>query len=321
MSVRVSAGKRRGGGWKVVGPGLAGGRSPWHSVTQQGELPGGPTASFHSKGSHLFDQTYNFCASCSKQSGISTWKSVTWMHENCWLPSAFLSSIPTHHRPTRGLIRPSPQEMMGARRRCWLGQKTGILPNGDTPPRTAHSEVFLVLGFVRGRTCSLAGDPDTRTSEPGGKGRRELAKVCRPYTPWLSGVACVQEVGPQRRLRAKGLMLSSLGAGKDSGKPWTARRSNQSILREILREISPEYSWEELMLKLKLQYFGHLMWRAKYYKLQRNVTPWEKTKYRAYLREEEKFWAPVWLGQSQSQKSGFLHCCFHLQFHQQSCSR
>ena len=72
MSVRVNAGKGRGGGWKVVGPGLAGGRSPWHSVTQQGELPGGPTASFHSKGSHLFDQTYNFCASCSKQSGIST---------------------------------------------------------------------------------------------------------------------------------------------------------------------------------------------------------------------------------------------------------
>ena len=37
--------------------------------------------------------------------------------------------------------------------------------------------------------------------------------------------------------------------------PWTARRSNQSILREI----SPEYSLEGLMLKLKLQYFGHLM--------------------------------------------------------------
>ena len=37
--------------------------------------------------------------------------------------------------------------------------------------------------------------------------------------------------------------------------PWTARRSNQSILKEI----SPEYSWEGLMLKLKLQYFGHLM--------------------------------------------------------------
>ena len=40
--------------------------------------------------------------------------------------------------------------------------------------------------------------------------------------------------------------------------PWTARKSNQSILKEI----SPEYSLEGLMLKLKLQYFGHLMHRA-----------------------------------------------------------
>ena len=39
---------------------------------------------------------------------------------------------------------------------------------------------------------------------------------------------------------------------------WTARRSNQSILKEI----SPEYSLEQLMLKLKLQYFGHLMQRV-----------------------------------------------------------
>ena len=46
--------------------------------------------------------------------------------------------------------------------------------------------------------------------------------------------------------------------------PWTARRSNQSILKEI----SPECSLEGLMLKLKLQYFGHLMWR---------VDPLEKT--------------------------------------------
>ena len=43
--------------------------------------------------------------------------------------------------------------------------------------------------------------------------------------------------------------------------PWTAKRSNQSILKEI----SPEYSLERLMLKLKLQYFGHLM---------RKVIPW-----------------------------------------------
>ena len=40
--------------------------------------------------------------------------------------------------------------------------------------------------------------------------------------------------------------------------PWTARRSNHSILKEI----NPEYSLEELMLKLKLQYFDHLMWKA-----------------------------------------------------------
>ena len=46
--------------------------------------------------------------------------------------------------------------------------------------------------------------------------------------------------------------------------PWTARRSNQSILKEI----SPEYPLEGLMLKLKRQYFGHLMRRA---------NSWEKT--------------------------------------------
>ena len=40
--------------------------------------------------------------------------------------------------------------------------------------------------------------------------------------------------------------------------PWTARRSNQSILKEII----PEYSLEGMMLKLRLHYFGHLMWRA-----------------------------------------------------------
>ena len=66
-------------------------------------------------------------------------------------------------------------------------------------------------------------------------------------------------VGPERRLSTKELMLSNCGAGEDSGKvPWTARRSNQSILKEI----SPEYSLKGLMLKLKLQYFGHLIRRA-----------------------------------------------------------
>ena len=54
------------------------------------------------------------------------------------------------------------------------------------------------------------------------------------------------------------LMLSNCGTGEDSliRVPWAARRSNRSILKEI----SPEYSWQGLMLKL--QYFGHLMQRA-----------------------------------------------------------
>ena len=53
--------------------------------------------------------------------------------------------------------------------------------------------------------------------------------------------------------------------------PWTARRSNQSILKEI----NPEYSLEGLMLKLKLQYFGHLMRRADSFE---KTLMWERLK-------------------------------------------
>ena len=53
-------------------------------------------------------------------------------------------------------------------------------------------------------------------------------------------------------------MLLNCGVGKDLRVPWTARRSNQSILKEI----SPGFSLEGLMLKLKLQYFGHLLRRV-----------------------------------------------------------
>ena len=58
-----------------------------------------------------------------------------------------------------------------------------------------------------------------------------------------------------RKLSTEELMLLNCGLFRV---PWTARRSNQSILKEI----SPEYSLEGLTLKLKLQYFGHLMQRA-----------------------------------------------------------
>ena len=63
-------------------------------------------------------------------------------------------------------------------------------------------------------------------------------------------------VGLQRKLRAEELML--LNWRRLLRVPWTARRSTQSILKEI----SPGCSLEALMLKLKLQYFGHLMWRT-----------------------------------------------------------
>ena len=54
-------------------------------------------------------------------------------------------------------------------------------------------------------------------------------------------------------------MLLNCGVGEDSLRvPWTAKRSNQSILKEV----SLDSSLEGLMLKLKLQYFGHLMWRT-----------------------------------------------------------
>ena len=54
------------------------------------------------------------------------------------------------------------------------------------------------------------------------------------------------------------MMHLNCGVGEDLRIPWTARRANQLILKKI----SPEYSMEGLMLKLKLQYFGHLMRRT-----------------------------------------------------------
>ena len=64
--------------------------------------------------------------------------------------------------------------------------------------------------------------------------------------------------------------------------PWTARRSNQSILKEI----SPEYSLEGLMLKLKLQYFGHLMQRTESFEktLMRGKTEGERRRERQRMR-------------------------------------
>ena len=64
-------------------------------------------------------------------------------------------------------------------------------------------------------------------------------------------------VGPWRKLSAEELMLLNCWR-RLLRVPWTARRLNQWVLKEIC----PKYSLEGLMLKLKLKYFGHLMWRA-----------------------------------------------------------
>ena len=69
------------------------------------------------------------------------------------------------------------------------------------------------------------------------------------------GLACCDLWGHKESDTTEGL---NCGAGGLLRVPWTARRSNQSILKEI----SPEFSLEGLMLKLKLQLFGHLMRRA-----------------------------------------------------------
>ena len=66
------------------------------------------------------------------------------------------------------------------------------------------------------------------------------------------------EVDCEESWAPKKLMLLNYSVGEDSRVPWTARTSNQSMLKEI----SPGCSLEVLMLKLKLQYFGHLMQRV-----------------------------------------------------------
>ena len=65
-------------------------------------------------------------------------------------------------------------------------------------------------------------------------------------------------VGLSRKLSREELMLLNCGVGEDLRVPWTGRRSNWLILKGN----SPEYSLEGPMLKLKLHYFGHLMWRT-----------------------------------------------------------
>ena len=83
------------------------------------------------------------------------------------------------------------------------------------------------------------------------------------------------------------MMLLNCSVGRLLIIPWTARRSNQSILKEI----SPKISLEGMMLKLKLQYFGHLM---------RRVDPLEKTDAGRDWGQEEK-------GMTEDEMAGWHH--------------
>ena len=93
--------------------------------------------------------------------------------------------------------------------------------------------------------------------------------------------------------------------------PWTARRSKQSILKEI----SPEYSLEELMLKLKLQYFGHLMQRTDSLEKTLMLGKIEGRRRRGQQRMEMVGWHH-WLGGHEFEQAlgisdgqGSLACC------------
>ena len=76
---------------------------------------------------------------------------------------------------------------------------------------------------------------------------------------WFFQWSCVDvRVGLWRKLSAEELMLLNCGIGEDSWKSFGLQEDQTSQLKEI----KPEYSWEGLMLKLKLQFFGHLMGRV-----------------------------------------------------------
>ena len=72
------------------------------------------------------------------------------------------------------------------------------------------------------------------------------------FPVWMWELDCEESWAPKNWCFWTGVLEKTLES------PWTARRSNQSILKEI----SPKYSLEGLMLKLKLQYFGYLMWKT-----------------------------------------------------------
>ena len=92
--------------------------------------------------------------------------------------------------------------------------------------------------------------------------------------------------------------------------PWTARRSNQSILREI----NPEYSLKGLMLKLKLQHFGHVMWRTDSLEKTLMLGKTEGIRRRGWKgwdgwMASPTQWTSVWATTGVGEGQGSLACC------------
>ena len=140
------------------------------------------------------------------------------------------------HGGTRGLIKHSSQASVCKRRR--------------KPPEKVLKAVSRTM------MCWSVGKRTQRKTrdEPRREASRAWSLKSVRWECLTKGAFNSLRAGSQRRLSAKELMLSNRGA-EDSRVPWTARRSNQSLLKET----NPEYSLEGLMLKLKLQYFGHLI--------------------------------------------------------------
>ena len=126
----------------------------------------------------------------------------------------------------------------------------------------SSSHVWMILdawGWCTGTT-----QRDCMGREEGGGFRMGNTCIPVPDSCWymakpIQYCKVKKKIKKKRKLSAEELMLLNCGVGEDTwGVPWTARRPNQSILKGI----SSEYSLEGVMLKLKLQYFGHLMWRT-----------------------------------------------------------
>ena len=121
---------------------------------------------------------------------------------------------------------------------AWVGRLQKMLPALGKPSKTpAAAEPERLEKAKKQRRYFANKDPSSQSSG------------------FSSGHRWIWELDYKESWAPKNWYFWNVVLGEDSWVPWTAKRSNQSILKDI----SPEYSLEGLMLKLKLQYFGHLM--------------------------------------------------------------